>query len=203
VSVANDPPPTVAADAPAPTAPLPGAPEGSYAFAELVDGEPVAFDACVPLTVMYEPNGEPYPATNDMATAVVHLNEAMGRAIDFQAGDTTQVPTITVRWVPSSADLPGSLGPETLGRGGYSRSGRTIISGSVALAADAGLAPGFGPGSWGGTLLHELGHSVGLAHVDDIAEVMYPMAVLDREARYGPGDRTGLAHLGGPCHSRS
>lgn len=49
------------------------------------------------------------------------------------------------------------------------------------------------------TLLHELGHLVGLAHVDDEAQIMFPRGnstVVD----YQVGDRAGLAALGrGPC----
>jgi hypothetical protein len=48
-------------------------------------------------------------------------------------------------------------------------------------------------------VLHELGHLVGLAHVDDDTQLMYPeaqRAVTD----YADGDLTGLARLGaGPC----
>ncbi len=46
---------------------------------------------------------------------------------------------------------------------------------------------------------HELGHLVGLAHVDDPMEVMFPQAngVI---TQLGPGDLTGLAQLGrGAC----
>lgn len=47
--------------------------------------------------------------------------------------------------------------------------------------------------------LHELGHVLGLDHVDDTDEIMYPTEGHVRDL--GPGDRTGLKILGsGPCY---
>jgi predicted Zn-dependent protease len=48
-------------------------------------------------------------------------------------------------------------------------------------------------------ILHEIGHLVGLAHVDDGQQLMYPEA--RREVPdFAAGDLTGLAVLGsGPC----
>ena len=46
---------------------------------------------------------------------------------------------------------------------------------------------------------HELAHVVGLNHVDDAAELMYPEGIPGVVA-FGPGDLTGLARLGrGQC----
>ncbi len=48
-------------------------------------------------------------------------------------------------------------------------------------------------------LLHELGHLVGLAHVDDEAQIMSPRGS-GKVVDYQVGDRAGLAALGrGPC----
>lgn len=48
-------------------------------------------------------------------------------------------------------------------------------------------------------VLHELGHLVGLAHINDPSQVMYPRSDT-RLSGYNQGDRTGLAALGhGPC----
>ena len=47
-------------------------------------------------------------------------------------------------------------------------------------------------------ILHEIGHLVGLDHVNDQAELMYPRGGTLTDS--GPGDLTGLATLGnGTC----
>jgi Matrixin len=51
-------------------------------------------------------------------------------------------------------------------------------------------------------LLHELGHLIGLAHIKDRSQVMYPSLNSSSPKHYGAGDRAGLALLGrGPCYS--
>jgi predicted Zn-dependent protease len=48
-------------------------------------------------------------------------------------------------------------------------------------------------------VMHELGHVLGLDHVNDPNEIMYAKHV--RVDELGPGDRTGLKILGaGPCY---
>ncbi len=50
-------------------------------------------------------------------------------------------------------------------------------------------------------LLHEIGHAVGLDHVDDATQVMHSEAI--DAAGYGTGDLAGLSQLGSiPCAGR-
>ena len=77
------------------------------------------------------------------------------------------------------------------------------VTGQVVLDApaftQAMAVPGGGPVARA-IVLHELAHVVGLGHVDDPAELMYPYA---GRADLGAGDLTGLALLGaGACIRR-
>ncbi|MBV6509616.1 MAG: hypothetical protein JJLCMIEE_02711 [Acidimicrobiales bacterium] len=197
LSEAPDDRPATEREAPSPPTTAP--PALAFAFAETDSGEPVAFDSCDTLSVRYDPIGEPYTAAKDIAEAVRQLSVALDRPVGFQDQGSTDGPTIAVTWVPTSTHLPGDPGPDTVGTGGFTSIDSRIISGTVTLSADADLAPGFGPHSWGIIYLHELGHAVGLAHVQDPDEVMHPSIVPNRPATYGPGDLQGLGELGGPC----
>jgi predicted Zn-dependent protease len=69
------------------------------------------------------------------------------------------------------------------------------------VRAGAPLAMGFGAGvSRGRVLMHELGHAVGLDHVDDRAMVMNTsVSRTSPLASYGAGDLTGLRRVGAPA----
>jgi hypothetical protein len=75
---------------------------------------------------------------------------------------------------------------------------RVYVSGSVAL--DSVQFPQMmerrnGPATARGVVLHELGHLVGLAHVDDEAQLLYHETV-PGVTDFAAGDLEGLARLG-------
>lgn len=74
-----------------------------------------------------------------------------------------------------------------------------IGRGFVVLNAlqDKVFKPGFGRGvTRGNLLLHELGHVVGLSHVNNKSSVMYPVIISRSKAGYRSGDLAGLRQVG-------
>lgn len=110
--------------------------------------------------------------------------------------------------------LSKSNGRWVAGTGGYSFKGwghkynektkqwnwrGAIGRGFVVLNAqqDKVFRPGFGRGvTRGNLLLHELGHVVGLSHVNNKSSIMYPVIISRSKAGYRSGDRAGLRKVG-------
>ncbi len=184
------------------------------------DGEPARWDPCRPVHYVVNPSGMPPGGEEVLAAAVERVERATGLRFVFdgttderERGTSYDVRRWGDRWAPAllrwdlSPEGTDGSGPgaDVLGRGGpvvaRTSSGRAVVvSGTAGLTTSA--TRGFeDPGVrrraeavW----LHELGHLVGLAHVEDPGQVVNAAfaGVLD----HGAGDLTGLAALGtGPC----
>ena len=71
------------------------------------------------------------------------------------------------------------------------------VTGQAAFDATRPLPDGFDdPVSWGTVLLHEIGHIMGIAHVSDQTQIMYPAVHPGGPTDYGDGDRAGLRIVG-------
>lgn len=131
--------------------------------------------------------------------AAVHYTKQADRSV--MLGD---YPPVEIAW--SSPSEFATLKGDVLGFGGSTflrtDSGDIgYVTGSVSLRADelgrALRQPG-GQAFVKAVVLHELGHVVGLAHVNDPHELMNP--VISKQRDFGPGDREGLALVGqGAC----
>jgi hypothetical protein len=184
-------------------------------------GRPARWDPCVPIHYVVQTRWMPAGGREDLAAALARLSKASGLAF-VDDGDTDELPLTTrpayqpgrygKRWAPLLVGwVPGDQTDLGLGHGvaGITvavaipgPSGGSIVTGQVALDAGHQLPAGFGPGATEGEVfLHELAHAVGLGHVLDPTQVMYPQTT-NSESQYGAGDRAGLAALGRPagCH---
>jgi Matrixin len=182
--------------------------------------KPVAYDPCRPVHIVV--NGRTAPPGGDLALqgAIARLSAATG--LDFIVdGSTTenasdhrepfQPDRYGDRWAPvlvawtdpaESPDLAGTVTGEAGSQHLELNRGAVYVTGLVRLdgpeLAEVSAGPG-GEANVEAVIEHELGHLVGLDHVDDPNELMYPTTdghVTD----YATGDLLGLRQLGqGAC----
>jgi hypothetical protein len=187
-------------------------------------GRPIRFDPCRPIHFVVNPRGGSADAVADVRQAFRRLAEATGiELVDdgFTAETHRRVgrsrPSYqperygTGRWAPvlvtfTDVDHEPLLAGDVLAYGGASSYARgsspaAYVTGEVMLDRDQRLVrPGFGPGlTRGNLLLHELGHVVGLDHLDVRASVMYPTISSSSPDGYAPVDLAGLAQVGRPA----
>ncbi len=201
----------------------PAMPEGSgYRFGRHQDGTtaPVAWSPCRPIHYVVRPANEPPDGAEVLREAFAEVSGATG--LQFVAdGETDEGPAedrdpyqperygnrwapVLVAWatpdeVPDfGVDIVGEAGPVSVS----TPSGTSAnVSGVVYLDAArfSGLLSGGDRTLARAVVLHELGHLVGLAHVNDSGALMFPRAS-GEVTSFGPGDRAGLAALGrGAC----
>jgi matrixin len=175
---------------------------------------PIRFDPCSEVWYVVNTEGAPPGAIADLRRSIQLVTQATGLSLLYE-GTTDEVPGFGrhpyqperygERWAPlligwvdgmTKGLSHGDLGIGKAAIRENERGDRAIVSGWVMLNADADLAPGFGNGAtWGEVLMHELAHVLGLAHVDDPGQIMYPEVTLG-PARWGSGDREGLRWVG-------
>ena len=195
--------------------------EGGYRFMDSPDPEQemVAYDPCRPVHWVLRPDGAPPGGQQLVEEAVAEISAATGLQFIYD-GTTAEDPDdrrepyqpdrYGSRWAPvlitwSDPDEVPELAGDVVGLGGSTPRGApgqplVYVTGQVTLDAP-GLAPILeAPGGAHhvrATIVHELAHVVGLAHVDDPAQVMHPAGEVTTLAA---GDRAGLAELGaGQC----
>jgi hypothetical protein len=185
-------------------------PQGYAFLASDAQGRPIRFNPCEPLEYVVNPTNAPPDALTALNQAITEVSKATG--IDFvPAGQTSETPSVGRsnssrktygdRWSPvliawSALGRPtemqgiGAVG----GPGQPVRSeGRYVyVSGSVTMNTDAPMSAV----DMKATLMHELGHLLGLDHIDDPAQIMDPAGRSDRQAVWGKGDLAGLAAVG-------
>jgi hypothetical protein len=209
-------------DEPLATVPLLPRGEGSFAFLATQPGRkdlPVAYSPCQPIEVVVNADDAPSGYHDLVTTAMDHISQASGLQFDL-VGETEERPStdrpgedqgrygdgwspVLVAWadddeVPAlSGDVAGLGGSMAVTQFGWAR----YVTGTVTLDEDSFRrleSEPAGRAKQQAIVDHEFGHLVGLAHVDDLGELMSE----ENSGRldWGPGDRAGLSRLGrGRC----
>lgn len=219
-------PPAGLEEAPAPLGTPPPAPTATtmgFRFSA-VQGDstaPVAWSPCRPIHFVIRPDNAP-PDGDKMinesfarltaATGLVFVNDGPTSEAPSESRDAYQPDTYGDRWAPvliawATPDEVPDFGVDIAGEAGPTRittpSGDdAYISGIVYLDPTKinEIRKNFSEPVARSVIMHELGHLVGLAHVNDENQIMWPRGINKRLTEYQPGDIAGLAALGhGAC----
>jgi hypothetical protein len=194
-------------------------PKGSsdeYRFLATAAGEPVRWNPCQPIHYVVNLTEAPSGSLGDVQEAIRRVSVDTGIPFIFD-GSTQEIPQQTrapylpqlygERWAPvviawANQDETDIAFQE--GENRYAAVSRPLsptngtaqfVSGWVVINAADRNPPGWdSPADQGPTVLHELGHIMGLDHVASKYELMEPSGGYMTD--YGPGDLAGLERLG-------
>jgi hypothetical protein len=191
---------------------------GEHSFMQEHDGRPVTYAPCQPIRLVVNDALEPAGATGLVAEAAREVSDASGLAV-YVVGSTDEVAAggryiegsvygdgwapVLVVWTSPEQD-PGLVG-DPMGTGGsyveHDAGGRPwYVTGRIALDApvfERVLTGEGGRDRARAVIMHELGHVLGLGHVDDELELMAAEGAVMTE--FGPGDLEGFSKVAPPC----
>ena len=204
-------------DAPLGTPQRPAVPSSSFKFlATNADGTPVGYSPCRPLHYVVNARLAPPGAERLVENAIRTVSAATGITF-INDGPTTEAPSQSrapyqkeaygERWAPlliawtTPEQAPQLKGP-VIGTGGsthfsFGDGPKTFVTGSLELDAPQiaeDLHGSHGAAYATAVILHELGHVMGLEHVDDPVQLMYPE--IGTPDGFAAGDLNGLHQLG-------
>ena len=186
------------------TVPLPYRPAGRASAGKLA---PTRFDPCAPIPYRINFAGAPRRARALVGAALARARAATGLTFTYagsyggipfsrQRNDGLPATGIGFAWT-TAGQVRGLAGTAIgLGGGGWSAGARRTSSGVVIDRAFHYRRGWTGTNSIGGLLLHEIGHALGLEHVNDPAQQMYPRDIGAPNGNYNRGDLTALRKVG-------
>jgi hypothetical protein len=195
----------------------PPEPSNSYKFLAVnSDGSPVGYSPCRPLHYVVNASLAPEGAAGLVPLAIQAISKATGiQFVDDGATDEQpsaqrapyQPGTYGERWAPlliswTTPDVAPKLGGKVIGTGGsthysYGNGPKSYVTGSLELDAPqmaTELEQPDGTAYATAVILHELAHVMGLEHVDDPVQLMYPE--IGAPDGLAAGDLNGLYQLG-------
>lgn len=173
------------------------------------------WNPCRVIRWTYNPTAQGYDALADVQRAFAKISGVSGLRFTY-VGPTewrylgnlndpafpSAQADIAVGWA-NELELPSLAGGVIGyggGRGGYTQTPgadvKVLISRGYLVLDNGDVLPGgFDGNSWGPVVLHEILHSLGLGHVADQQQLMFPM-LWEGNARFGAGDITGMQRVG-------
>jgi hypothetical protein len=172
--------------------------EGYSFFATVGKGVPVRWNPCIPIDYQVNPDNLPPNALKMLKITFKDIHAATGITFIF-AGTTRAIPLVTpspttrspivIGWRYLKNSIGDGLPTIIDSNGSYQ-----IVGGSAVFSKN--IWPTLNIQQQYSLLHHELGHVLGLFHVDSPNEVMNPIDNTNAPATYGHGDLKGLAYLG-------
>jgi hypothetical protein len=185
-------------------------------LARAMDGSPLRWNPCEPIHYVVNPSAAPEGSIDDVHEAVRQVSRATGITFRYD-GLTDELPSrrrlalqrdrygdrwapVLIAWVdPDGSDISfdrdGHQAAAVAAPARPASGEELFVSGFIALNLEDANPPGFAwPGAQGPVLLHELGHIMGLAHVDTAGEIMEKSG--GGVTGFGEGDLEGLRRVG-------